>query len=145
MTRLKADLPKLAIPVLVASLCTRHRTEWLAKISEAGVRLPGGTSLPTLDALRRCTRKRGESYCRSRKHNAMKLLRQIHDRPIRAVLLLALIQTPHRSAASEQLWPTAVWHWNTQQRGILHRAWPAQALQEVISHPRGSTKIITTI
>jgi len=40
-----------------------------------------------------------------RKHNALKLLRQIPSiGPIRAVLLLALIQTPHRFRSKRQLW-----------------------------------------
>ncbi len=40
-----------------------------------------------------------------RKHQAMKLLRQIPSiGPIRAVLLIALMQTPHRFRTKRQLW-----------------------------------------
>ena len=41
----------------------------------------------------------------SRKHPAVKLLRQIPSMgPIRAALLVALLQTPHRFRTKRQLW-----------------------------------------
>jgi transposase len=41
----------------------------------------------------------------SRKHPAVKLLRQIPSiGPIRAALLVALLQTPHRFRSQRQLW-----------------------------------------
>jgi len=46
-----------------------------------------------------------ELLIEGRKHSATKLLRQIPSiGPIRAVLLLALIQTPHRFRTKRQLW-----------------------------------------
>src|SRR5260370_14042422 len=48
---------------------------------------------------------RKELLIEGRKHSATKLLRQIPSiGPIRAVLLLALIQTPHRFRTKRQLW-----------------------------------------
>jgi transposase len=59
-----------------------------------------------LDALRPLHQEaRRGLLAEGRKHNAMKLLRQIPSiGPIRAVLLLALIQTPHRFRTKRQLW-----------------------------------------
>jgi transposase len=48
---------------------------------------------------------RRELLAESRKHDATKLLRQIPAiGPIRAALLLALLQTPHRFRTKRQLW-----------------------------------------
>jgi transposase len=48
---------------------------------------------------------RRELLVESEKHNASKLLRQIPSiGPIRAALLLALVQTPHRFRTKRQLW-----------------------------------------
>lgn len=60
-----------------------------------------------LDALRSLQQQaRKELLAEGRKHSATKLLRQIPSiGPIRAVLLVALIQTPHRFRTKRQLWP----------------------------------------
>jgi hypothetical protein len=48
---------------------------------------------------------RRELLAESKKHNATQLLRQVPSiGPIRAALLLALIQTPHRFRTKRQLW-----------------------------------------
>jgi hypothetical protein len=48
---------------------------------------------------------RGELLAEGRKHKAVKVLRQIPCiGPIRATLLLALMQTPHRFRSKRQLW-----------------------------------------
>ena len=48
---------------------------------------------------------RRELLVESRKHSAVKLLRQIPSiGPIRAALLVALLQTPHRFRTKRQLW-----------------------------------------
>ncbi len=59
-----------------------------------------------LDGLQALRRKvRPEFVAESRKHKAAKLLRQIPCiGPIRAALLLALMQTPHRFRSKRQLW-----------------------------------------
>ena len=59
-----------------------------------------------LDGLRSVRRQvRRELLAESEKHKASKLLRQIPSiGPIRAALLLALVQTPHRFRTKRQLW-----------------------------------------
>jgi len=48
---------------------------------------------------------RRDLLAESKKHKAWKLLRQIPGiGPIRAALLIALIQTPHRFRTKRQLW-----------------------------------------
>jgi Transposase IS116/IS110/IS902 family len=59
--------------------------------------------LDGLQVLRR--QVRGEFLAESRKHKAVKILRQIPCiGAIRAALLLALMQTPHRFRSKRQLW-----------------------------------------
>ena len=84
----------------------RYRAQWLAKISEAGVRRRGELFYQQLDALAALRQgARGELLAQARKHPAMRLLRQIPSiGPIRAALLLALLQTPHRFRTKRQLW-----------------------------------------
>src|SRR4029077_12938270 len=72
----------------------RHRSEWLNKIGEAGVRRRAEfffyQQLDALRALRQTVRR--DLLAESRKHSATKLLRQIpYIGPIRAALLIALI------------------------------------------------------
>jgi transposase len=76
----------------------RHRTEWLNKIGEAGVRRRAEFFYQQLDALRELRQAvRKDLLAESRKQSATKLLRQVPSiGPIRAALLIALIQTPHR-------------------------------------------------
>ena len=83
-----------------------YRAEWLAKITEASVRRRAEIyyqQFDTLAALRQEVRR--ELLAESRKHPAMRLLRQIPSiGPIRAALLIALMQTPHRFRTKRQLW-----------------------------------------
>src|SRR5271157_5827917 len=74
----------------------RHRSEWLGKITEAGVRRRAEHYYQQLDALRPLRQEvRQDLLVESKKHKAWKLLRQIPGiRPIRAALLMALMQTP---------------------------------------------------
>jgi Transposase len=100
MVRIKALYRSWAIPCTGQQVyALRHRAEWLAKISEAGVRRRAELYYQQLDALLLVHQQaRHELLTESRKHQATKLLRQIPSiGPIRAALLLALIQTPHRS------------------------------------------------
>src|SRR6202048_2757754 len=84
----------------------RQRAEWLNKIGKAGVRRRAEFFYQQLDgvrALRQAVRR--DLLAESRKHGATKLLRQIpYIGPIRAALLIALIQTPHRFRTKRQLW-----------------------------------------
>jgi hypothetical protein len=84
----------------------RHRPEWLGKISEAGVRRRAEHTYQQLDVLRRLRQEvRRDLLLEGKKHKATTLLRQIPSiGPIRAVLLIALIQTPHRFRTKRQLW-----------------------------------------
>src|SRR6266566_4263065 len=84
----------------------RHRSEWLNKIGEAGVRRRAEFFYQQLDALRALRQAvRRDLLAESRKHGATKLLRQIpYIGPIRAALLIALIQTPYRFRTKRQLW-----------------------------------------
>src|SRR5262249_39167389 len=84
----------------------RHRAEWLSRIKEAGVRSRAEFTYHQLDglqALRQAVRR--ELLAESRKHRGTKLLRQIPGiGPIRAALVVALLQTPDRFRTKRQLW-----------------------------------------
>jgi transposase len=84
----------------------RYRAEWLAKITEAGVLRRAEIYYQQFDALAALRQEvRRELLIEGRKHFAMKLLRQIPSiGPIRAALLIALMQTPHRFRTKRQLW-----------------------------------------
>src|SRR5712664_1559087 len=99
MNRLKALYRSWAIPCAGTQVyAPRFRSEWLSKITEAGVRRRAELYYQQLDALAILRQEvRRELLAESRKHAAMKWLRQIPSiGPIRAALLIALIQTPHR-------------------------------------------------
>src|SRR5580692_155451 len=107
MNRLKALYRSWAIPCAGQRVyAPRYRSEWLAKISEAGVRRRAEIYYQQLDALRSLREQvRRDLLAEGRKHSAMTLLRQIPSiGPIRAVLLIALLQTPHRFRTKRQLW-----------------------------------------
>jgi transposase len=91
---------------LLKIYASRHRSEWLGKIKEAGVRRRAERYYQQLDAFRPLRQEvRRELLTESRKHKPWKLLRQIPGiGPIRAALLIALIQTPHRFRTKRQLW-----------------------------------------
>ena len=84
----------------------RHRAEWLAKLVEPGVRIRAEhlyQQLDSLEPVRQAARR--ELLRESRKHGAVKLLRQIPTiGPIRSALLVAILQTPHRFRTKRQLW-----------------------------------------
>jgi len=107
MSRLKAIYRSWGIPCAGQQVyAPRYRAEWLAKISEAGVRRRAELyyqQFDALDILRQDVRR--DLLAESRKHQALNLLRQIPSiGPIRAALLIALIQTPHRFRTKRQLW-----------------------------------------
>ena len=114
MNRLKALYRSWSIPCAGTSVyAPRHRAEWLSKIQEAGVRRRAELFYQQLDSLQVLRQQaRQDLLAESRRQEATKLLRQIpYIGPIRAALLIALIQTPHRFRTKRQLWPTAVWRW----------------------------------
>jgi transposase len=107
MNRLKALYRSWAIPCAGEKVySTRHRSAWLEKLSEAGVRRRAEQLYQQLDALRRIRQEaRRELLAESQKHPADQLLRQIPRLgPIRVALLIGLVQTPHRFRTKRQLW-----------------------------------------
>jgi transposase len=107
MNRIKALYRSWAIPCSGSSVyAPRHRAEWLAQIVEPGVRLRAEHLYQQLDSLQPLRLEaRHELLRESHKHAAVKLLRQVPAiGPIRAALLVALLQTPHRFRTKRQLW-----------------------------------------
>src|SRR6266436_5571046 len=107
MNRLKALFRSWAIPCAGERVyAARHRSEWLAKITEAGVHRRAEFYYQQLDGLQILRQQvRRDLLAESGKHGAMSLLRQIPSiGPMRAALLIALIQTPHRFRTKRQLW-----------------------------------------
>jgi transposase len=107
MNRIKALYRSWGIPCSGAGVyAPRHRAQWLAKIVEPGVRVRAQRLYQQLDLLQPVRLEaRRELLLESHKHAAVKLLRQIPSiGPIRAALLVALLQTPHRFRTKRQLW-----------------------------------------
>jgi transposase len=107
MNRLKALYRSWAIPCSGQKVyAPRQRSLWLGKLAQAGVRRRAEQLYQQLDILvsiRRLARQ--ELLTESRKHAASQLLRQIPRLgPIRAALVIALLQTPHRFRTKRQLW-----------------------------------------
>jgi len=107
MNRIKSVYRSWAIPCAGTNVYSRrHRGEWLAKLVEPGVRMRAEhlyQELDSLEPLRQAARR--ELLRESRKHAAVKLLRQIPAiGPIRSALLVAILQTPHRFRTKRQLW-----------------------------------------
>jgi transposase len=107
MNRIKSVYRSWAIPCAGTSVYTpRHRGDWLEKLVEPGVRVRAEHLYQQLDSLQPVRLEaRRQLLLESRKHAAVKLLRQIPSiGPIRAALLVALLQTPHRFRTKRQLW-----------------------------------------
>jgi transposase len=107
MNRIKVLYRSWAIPCSGTTVyAPRHRVEWLAKIGEPGVRVRAERLYQQLDVLQPVRQQaRHDLLLESHKHPAVKLLRQIPSiGPIRAALLVALLQTPHRFRTKRQLW-----------------------------------------
>jgi transposase len=107
MNRIKALYRSWAIPCSGTTVyAPSHRVERLAKIVEPGVRVRAQRLYQQLDGLQPVRLEaRRELLRESHKHPAVKLLRQIPSiGPIRAALLVVLLQTPHRFRTKRQLW-----------------------------------------
>ena len=107
MNRSKALYRSWAMPCTGTTVyAPRHRAEWLAKIAQPGVRVRAQRLYQQLDLLPPVRlQARRELLVESHQHSAVKLLRQIPSiGPIRAALLVALLQTPHRFRTKRQLW-----------------------------------------
>jgi transposase len=107
MSRVKAIYRSWAIPCTgkqVYAPC--HRAEWLGKITEPGVRRRAEFYYQQLDALRTVRKQvRRELLAEGKKHQVWKRLCGIPSiGPIRAAVLLGILQTPHRFRTKRQLW-----------------------------------------
>jgi len=107
MNRLKALYRSWGIPCAGNEVyAPRYRAEWLAKIKEAGVRRRAEHYYQQLDVLRPLRQEvRRDLLVESRKHKIWKLLRLIPAiGPIRAAVLIAVMQTPQRFRTKRHLW-----------------------------------------
>jgi transposase len=107
MSRVKAIYRSWGIPCGGKQVyAPRYRSEWLGKIQEAGVRRRAEFYYQQLDALRSLRQQvRRELLAEAQKHDAWKLLRGIpFIGPIRAALIIAMLQTPNRFRTKRQLW-----------------------------------------
>jgi transposase len=107
MTRVKAIYRSRGIPCAGKQVyAERYRSQWLGKIQETGVRRRAEFYYLQFDALRALRQQvRRELLAEAKKHDAWKLLRAIpFIGPIRAAVLIALMQTPHRFRTKRQLW-----------------------------------------
>jgi len=99
MSRLKAIYRSWGIACTGKQVyAPQHRAEWLVKITEPGVRRRAEFYYQQLDALRALRQQvRRELLEESKKHKVWKLLCQIPSiGPIRAAVLIGILQTPHR-------------------------------------------------
>jgi hypothetical protein len=123
MNRLKALYRSWAIPCAGRDVYyTRHRSQWLKKIPEAGTRRRAEQLYQQLDMLQHLRQQaRRELLAESRTHAITAKLRQIPSLgPIRSALAVALIQTPHRFRTKRQLWTYSGLGLETRDSGEYH-------------------------
>jgi len=139
MSRLKALYRSWAIPCAGTLVyAPRHRAGWLQKLPEAGVHRRAERLYQQLDVLQSLRQEaRRDLLAESRKHRATRLLRQIPCLgPIRAALLVALIQTPHRFRTKRQLWAYSGLALETHTSGGIPLCGrPTAPFQETAGHP----------
>jgi transposase len=84
----------------------RYRDEWLKQLREPGLRRRAERLYQQLDQLQPLRQQaRREMLQESRRHPANRRLKEIpYVGSIRAALLIALLQTPHRFRTKRQLW-----------------------------------------
>ena len=106
MNRLKAIYRSWAIPCAGQRVYAPRSLGVARQDHRTGVRCRAEIYYQQLDVLRSLREQvRRDLLTEGRKHRAMSLLRQIPSiGPIRAVLLIALLQTPHRFRSKRQLW-----------------------------------------
>ena len=107
MTRVKAIYRSWGIPCSGTQVYSaRHRAAWLEKIREPGVRRRAEHYYQELDGLRSLRRVvRKDLLVESKKHQVWKRLCGIPAiGPIRAAVLLGIVQTAHRFRTKRQLW-----------------------------------------
>jgi transposase len=107
MTRVKAIYRSWGIATSGTQIYIhRHRAEWLEKIREPGVRRRAEHYYQQLDGLRTLRLAvRKDLLAESKKHKEWKQLCGIPSiGPIRAAVLLGIVQTAHRFRTKRQLW-----------------------------------------
>ena len=107
MTRVKAIYRSWGIPCSGTQVySSSHRSEWLEKICEPGVRRRAEHYYQQLDALRLLRLEvRKDLLAESKQHAIWKRLRQIPSiGPVRAAVLLGIVQTAQRFRTKRQLW-----------------------------------------
>lgn len=107
MSRLKAIYRGLAIPCGGNKLYTdRHRQQWLEQLQQPGLLRRAERLYEELDLLQQLRRQaKQELMGESQKHPVCERLRTIpYLGPIRAAVLVARVQTPHRFRSKRQFW-----------------------------------------
>ena len=107
MSRLKAIYRGQAIPYGGKKLYTRkHRQEWLVQLHQPGLLRRAERLYEELDLLQQLRRQaKQELMMESKKHSVCERLRTIpYLGPIRAAVLAARVQTPHRFRTKRQFW-----------------------------------------
>jgi len=107
MSRLKAIYRSQAIPYGGKKLYTRkHRQEWLTQLHQPGLLRRAERLYEELDLLQQLRRQaKQELMMESQKHCVCERLRTIpYLGPIRAAVLAARVQTPHRFRTKRQFW-----------------------------------------
>ncbi len=134
MNRLKALYRGWGIPCAGTQVyARRHREQWLNKIPQVGVRRRAELFYQQLDGLQVLRRHvRGELLAESRKHQAVKVLRQIpFIGPLRAALIdgpdADTAPVPQQAAAVDLQWPGSG---DARQRAISLRGRTTATFQE---------------
>lgn len=107
MNRLKAVFRSQSIKCAGRDVYyTRHRQEWLAKLSAEGLRQRAEFLYRQLDHLRELRRDGRKALVReARRHAAFKRLCEVPGLgPVRVAQILAAIGSPHRFRTKRQLW-----------------------------------------
>jgi hypothetical protein len=139
MSRLKALYRSWGIPCSGKQVyIPRHREQWLNRITQPGVRRRAELMYQQLDGLSVVRHTvRGELLAESRKHQAVKVPRQIPlIGPLRAALLLALMQTPpvsQQTAVVDLQWPGGG---DARQRAASLCGWPTATFKKASTGPR---------
>ena len=107
MSRLKAIYRSQAIACGGQKLYTqRHRGEWLQQLQQPGTCRRAERLYEQLDVLQQLRRQaKQELMGESQKHSVCERLRSVpYLGPIRAAVLVARVQTPHRFRSKRQFW-----------------------------------------
>ena len=107
MARIKALYRSQAIGCAGEQVFGRkHREEWLGRLNEIGQRRRAEWLYAELDAVQALRRQARQAFIlESRKHGAARLLRTVpFIGPLRAAVLMARVQSPHRFRTKRQFW-----------------------------------------